>query len=31
VRGARSRDKLVRIEGLTPDALRRALRLPARS
>jgi uncharacterized protein (TIGR00251 family) len=31
VRGARSRDKLVRIEGLTLDALRRALGLPARS
>jgi uncharacterized protein len=31
VRGAGSRDKLLRIEGVTPDALRRALGLPARS
>ena len=31
VRGARSRDKLVRIEGLTAIALRRALGLPAHS
>jgi uncharacterized protein (TIGR00251 family) len=31
VRGARSRDKVVRIEGLTLDALRRALGLAARS
>jgi uncharacterized protein (TIGR00251 family) len=31
VRGARSRDKLVRIEGITLVALRRALGLPARS
>jgi uncharacterized protein (TIGR00251 family) len=31
VRGARSREKLVRIEGLTAVALRRALGLPAHS
>jgi uncharacterized protein (TIGR00251 family) len=31
VRGTRSRDKLVRIDGITPVALRRALGLPARS
>lgn len=30
VRGAGSRDKLVRVEGIAPAALRRALGLPAR-
>jgi uncharacterized protein (TIGR00251 family) len=31
VRGAGSRDKLVRVDGMSPDAVRRALSVPARS